>query len=136
LSPPSNPPSQAREFFIHGVAADGRPFRPSDWAERLAGVLACYRPGGASSSRHGPIGYSPYVRPVVIGGTRCVVVDERLREVELLAFEFALNFARDNGLPVTEACSLPEPEEAGPPDSEPAGRTDHSVVVVNRSAVI
>jgi hypothetical protein len=116
------------------VTNDGRPFRPSDWAERLAGVLACYRPEGATAGRHGPIGYSPYVRPVVVGGIRCVVVDERLREVELLAFEFALNFARDNGLPVTEACSLPEPGEAMTLAAQPAGPTSDKEVSVERSA--
>jgi hypothetical protein len=100
--------SQSREYFIHGVTADGRPFRPSDWAERLAGVLSCYRPGGVRTGRDAFIGYSPYVRPVVIGGIRCVVVDERLKELEVMAFEFVLNFAQDNGLPVLEGCSIPE----------------------------
>jgi hypothetical protein len=53
------------------------------------------------------LGYSPYVRPLTVGNVKCVVVDERLREIEPLAFDFALNFARDNDLPVTEGCSLP-----------------------------
>jgi hypothetical protein len=101
--------SQSREYFIHGVTSDGRPFRPSDWAERLAGVLSCYRPGGVRTGRDALIGYSSYVRPVVIGGIKCVVVDERLKELELMAFEFALNFAQDNGLPILEGCSIPEP---------------------------
>ncbi|MFN7571619.1 MAG: DUF3579 domain-containing protein [Betaproteobacteria bacterium] len=96
-----------REFFIHGVTSDGRRFRPSDWAERLCGVLAPYRPGGAVAGRAGMLGYSPYVRPLTIGNVKCVVVDERLRDIEPLAFDFALNFARDNDLPVTEGCSLP-----------------------------
>ena len=38
-----------------------------------------------------------------------MIMDERLKDVELMAFNFVLNFAKDNELVVTEACSLPEP---------------------------
>lgn len=103
------PSPKARQFFIHGVTKQGRRFRPSDWAERLCSALAPYRPGGVGVGRDALIGYSPYVRPEMVGDMRCVVVDERLKEVEVLAFEFAMNFARDNDLPVTEGCLLPEP---------------------------
>lgn len=106
-------PSKSREFFIHGVTAAGRPFRPSDWAERLCGVMSCYRPGGAASGRDAHIGYSPYVRPTIVGGVKCVVVDERLNELEPMAFTFVMNFARDNDLPVYEGCSLPEAGRGG-----------------------
>jgi hypothetical protein len=71
--------------------------------------MACYRPGGMSGGRDAFIGYSPYVRPTTHGGVRCVIVDERLRDIEPMALAFVLNFARDNDLPVFEACSLPEP---------------------------
>lgn len=99
--------SEARQFFIHGITEQGRPFRPSDWAERLCGVLAPYRPGGVSAGRDAMIGYSPFVRPVTVGTVKCVVVDERLRDLEPMAFSFVMNFARDNDLPVTEGCVLP-----------------------------
>ena len=108
MSDPVGPASKPREFFIHGVTAAGRPFRPSDWAERLCGVMSCYRPGGIASGRDAHIGYSPYVRPTIIGAVKCVVVDERLRELERMAFDFVMNFARDNDLPVYEGCSMPE----------------------------
>jgi hypothetical protein len=104
--------SPPREFFIQGQTSSGRPFRPSDWAERLCGVMSCYRPGGIATGRDAYIGYSPYVRPTIVGGVKCVVVDERLRDVEKLAFDFVMNFARDNDLPVVEACSLPQPAAA------------------------
>ena len=38
--------TQPREFFIQGLTRDGKPFRPSDWAERLAGAMSCFRPDG------------------------------------------------------------------------------------------
>lgn len=105
-------PPKEREFFIHGVTVHGKTFRPSDWAERLCSVMAPYRPGGIASGRDAFIGYSPYVRPVTVGGVKCVVVNERLKDVEAMAFEFVLNFARDNELPVYEGCVLPEPPAA------------------------
>ena len=105
---PTTTTDKPRQFFVHGVTSDGRPFRPSDWAERLAGVLSCYRPGGMVSGRDAFIGYSPYVRPMVIGGVKCIVVDERLRGIERMAFDFVLNFAKDNDLAVYEGCVMPE----------------------------
>ena len=112
-SPPPDTDIKPRQFFVHGVTSDGRTFRPSDWAERLAGVLSCYRPGGLATGRDAFIGYSPYVRPMVIGGVKCVLVDERLRDIERMAFDFVMNFARDNDLPVYEGCALPD-RPAGP----------------------
>lgn len=93
------------EVFIQGITRDGRTFRPSDWAERLAGVMARFRPGGAE----GPgahLGYSPWCLPTVIGGVKCVVVNRALREYEPMAWDFVMNFARDNDLQTVEACLL------------------------------
>ena len=102
---PDIPPSSNNlcQFFVRGITSEGRPFRPSDWAERLAGVLSCYRPGGMVSGRDAFIGYSPFVRPMVIDGVKCVLLDERLREVERMAFDFVINFAKDNDLTVYES---------------------------------
>lgn len=91
-----NPPP--RKYVIRGLTRDGRTFRPSDWSERLAGAMACFRPGGVATGAH--LGYSPYCVPRVIGGVRCVVVDEAVREVEPKAWDFVMSFARDNELGV------------------------------------
>jgi len=90
---------KVRQLIIHGVTEDGARFRPSDWAERLAGVMAPYRPAGTAGSH---LTYSPYVIPTVIDGTRCVVVDHRLRQLEPLAWKFVVEFARDNALRTEE----------------------------------
>lgn len=100
--------SNKREVFIQGLTLDGKPFRPSDWAERLAGAMASFRPGGASMGRAAHIGYSPYCVPQVVGGIKCVVVNEALRELEPMAWDFVMNFARDNQLQVADACLLPD----------------------------
>lgn len=81
----------AAEFLIEGITADGKPFRPSDWAERLCGVMAAF--GGDHRMQ-----YSPYVYPVTAQGVRSVVVDLRLEEIEPMAYRFLLGFAKDNGL--------------------------------------
>jgi hypothetical protein len=97
-----------RQVFIQGITRDGRAFRPSDWAERLAGAMSSFRPGG--QGRPGShIGYSPYCVPRVVGGVRSVIVSERLRDIEPMAWDFVMNFARDNELQVVDACLLPDP---------------------------
>lgn len=104
--------AKPREIFIQGITKDGRTFRPSDWAERLAGVMSCFRPGG-QMARDGHIGYSPYCVPTVINGVKCVVVNEAVREVEPMAWDFVMNFARDNDLQVAEACLIPDERAKG-----------------------
>lgn len=91
------------EFLIHGLTLHGKPFRPSDWSERLCGVMAVFRPGAAGGGRDALIGYSPYVRPVAVSNLKCVLVDPTLRELEPMALDFVVNFARDNALRVTTA---------------------------------
>ena len=99
-----------REFFIQGITKAGKTFRPSDWSERLAGALSSFRPKGSGIGAH--IGYSPYCVPRVINGVKCVIVNEALKDIEPMAWEFVMNFARDNHLQVTEACLLPDPPPA------------------------
>jgi hypothetical protein len=105
----NKPRTIAREFFIQGITSDGKQFRPSDWAERLCGVMSCFRPEG-SGGPHAHLQYSPYVRPTVLNGVKSVVVNEDLREIEPLAYHFVINFAKDNNLQVVDACLLPEPQ--------------------------
>ena len=83
------------EFVIAGVTLDGKPFRPSDWAERLCGVMSAF--GGDHR-----MAYSPFVHPITADGVRCVVVDLRLETVEPMAYRFLLSFAKDNELQVRQ----------------------------------
>lgn len=96
-----------KQMFILGLTQAGRTFRPSDWAERLAGVMAQFRPGGAKGPG-GHIAYSPWCVPTVVEGVKCVVVHSDLREAEPMAWDFCINFAKDNDLQVTEGCLLPD----------------------------
>ena len=92
--------SRPREVFIQGVTRDGRTFRPSDWAERLAGVMSSFRPGGAQPGSH--LTYSPWCIPTVIDGVKCVIVNRELRDFEPMAWDFVVNFAKDNDLKMSE----------------------------------
>jgi hypothetical protein len=104
----------ARDAVIWGFDAAGRPFRPSDWSERLAGVTSAF-------GQERKVAYSPLVRPVTVGDARAVVVGATLRDLEPRLHQFLLQFARDNGLVVERiAGALDDPSSLVPP--RPAGR--------------
>ena len=94
------PAATPRLFKIQGLTREGKAFRPSDWAERLAGALSSFRPAGSGIDAH--IGYSPYCVPRVVNGVKCVIVNEALRSLEPMALDFVMNFARDNNLVTSE----------------------------------
>ncbi len=95
------------DFIIQGLTSAGKTFRPSDWADRLCGIMSRFHPEALHGfDRH--LRYSPYVTPALIEGVRSVLVDGRLHELEPLAYLFLRDFARDNDLRVIEACVLPE----------------------------
>ena len=100
--------SKPRQVFIQGITREGKPFRPSDWAERLAGAMSSFRPGGVLGGIGAYIGYSPYCVPRLVDGVKCVIVSEELKGVEPMAWDFVMNFARDNNLQVVDACRLPD----------------------------
>jgi hypothetical protein len=102
---------QPRQILIKGITLDGGSFRPSDWSERLAGAMSCFRPEGASGGIGAFIGYSPYCVPRTIDGIKCVLVSEALRSIEPMAWDFVTNFARDNRLQVADVPALPGPNE-------------------------
>jgi len=90
-----------QKICIKGITSQGKPFRPSDWAERLAGVMAQFRPDGAAAAAS-HLAYSPWCFPTTLGGVKCVVVHSALRAHEPMAWDFVINFAKDNDLQVVE----------------------------------
>ena len=78
-------------IVIEGVDLRGHKFRPSDWAERIAAILASY-----DEDRR--LRYSKDVSPCTIKGVRCLVVasDMELRNPE--GYKFIMQFADDNHL--------------------------------------
>ncbi len=87
-------PFEHEEFCIRGLTRAGAVFRPGDWAERLCRVMGSY---GSTADAV----YSPHVFPVRAAGVKCVVVRKRLQQIAPMAYEFLVNFARDNELQTT-----------------------------------
>jgi len=87
----SAPAAPAKDAIIWGATKDGRPFRPSDWAERLAGLTSAF-------GLERRLAYSPLVRPMWIGGVKAVVIGAALAQLDPRFHQFLLQFARDNEL--------------------------------------
>lgn len=82
-------------FTIVGLTREGKRFRPSDWAERLCGVMSAF---GAEKRMK----YSPYVSPCTYNNEKAVFIDMQLHALEPMAYKFMANFAHDNDLQVVE----------------------------------
>ncbi|OHX11822.1 DUF3579 domain-containing protein [Chromobacterium sinusclupearum] len=87
------------EIVIQGLTSEGRTFRPSDWAERLAGILASF-------DTNQKLSYHAFVRPMMLEGVRCVAVDKKLEKIYPQIFQFLMAFAKDNDLRVVDCRTL------------------------------
>lgn len=87
------------DIIIHGTTTSGKVFRPSDWAERLCGILSSF-------NKDHRLAYHEWVNPVLIEKVRCVAVDAQLEEVNPAMFKFLMDFAADNDLRVMRAADL------------------------------
>ena len=102
------PAVEVDEFVILGTTIDGKTFRPSDWADRLCGIMSQF--GGDHRMQ-----YSPYVHPITSRGVKCVVVDIRIEEIEPMAYSFLMNFAKDNELQTRPGRIVKRPEDEAKP---------------------
>ena len=82
------------DLIIKGLTLSGQQFRPSDWSDRLCGVMSAF---GADEQ----LRYSPLVTPALRDGLRCVIVRRELAALEPRLFRFFLSFAVDNELQIT-----------------------------------
>ena len=81
-----------KRTVLVGLTADGRKFRPSDWAERMCGSLCTFR--------NRRMYYSPLLRPAIRDGIKCVLVDETLLLKEPQIHQQIFEFAETNYLTV------------------------------------
>lgn len=86
------------EVIIEGKTAEGKKFRPSDWVDRLCGMLAQF-------DRH-KVSYSPYLRPMMYKGMQCVAIKRTLEDKSPAVFRYLMQFAKDNNLVVTDCASF------------------------------
>lgn len=126
------------EIIIHGTTSKGKVFRPSDWAERLCGILSSF-------NKDNRLSYHEWVRPVLLDKIRSVAIAPKLEEINPSMFRFLMDFAADNDLRVMEYGALLEelgisPKEAAstveetPAPTEPTTSEISPVVAINTPA--
>lgn len=82
-----------QEIIIQGITLAGKPFRPSDWVDRMCSTYATF--GDDKKLR-----YSPYMKPKLVNNVRSLSVDMKLKEVNPAGFEQLIQFAKENQLSV------------------------------------
>jgi hypothetical protein len=87
-------------LLILGLTADGRCFRPSDWAQRLAAAATV---GCAYCVQDPQLPFNPMVRVVLHEGVAGLWLAADLADRDPLRYEFLLRFAEQNGLVVRRA---------------------------------
>lgn len=94
----------ANEIIIEGLTRAGKPFRPSDWVDRMCSTFASF---GVDKK----LKYSPYLKPRVANGARCLAVDLKLKSVNPEGFTQLMQFAEENQLNILDAAgnSIPTP---------------------------
>lgn len=86
------------ELIIKGITTQGVKFRPSDWVDRLCGLLAGFEQQKVS--------YSQFLRPIIYKDMNCVAVKKTLQEQSPDVFGFIMQFATDNQLVVVDCASF------------------------------
>jgi hypothetical protein len=79
------------EIIIEGLTRAGKPFRPSDWVDRMCSTYATFGPDRK-------LKYSPYLKPRLLNGVRCLAVDMKLKDVNPEGFAQLMHFAEENQL--------------------------------------
>ena len=92
---PKKHPEKTIEIFVQGLTRDGKPFRPSDWVDRMCSSFATF-------GENRKLRYSPYLRPEVLNGVRCLAVDLQLKVVNPEGFEHVMLFAEENQLNILD----------------------------------
>lgn len=82
-----------QEIIIQGITLAGKPFRPSDWVDRMCSTYATF--GDDKKLR-----YSPYMKPKLVNNVRSLSVDMKLKDVNPAGFEQLIQFAKENQLSV------------------------------------
>lgn len=84
------------EIIIEGLTRAGKPFRPSDWVDRMCSTYATFGPDRK-------LKYSPYLKPRLLNGVRCLAVDMKLKDVNPEGFAQLMHFAEENQLSMKDA---------------------------------
>ncbi len=85
------------KLIIRSVTEDGRKFRPSDWIERISTTMATF---GRDNRLH----YSNDVRPGMVDGEKCLLLENSVKESNPAAFEYIMAFVNANRLQMSQVC--------------------------------
>lgn len=99
-----------KDIIIMGITEDGKKFRPSDWADRLCGVLNQFIPA-SNREINAHLRYSHFVCTALLDGVKSVVIAGELDQVAPLAYQFGVDFAKNNKLQLANACFIPETKQ-------------------------
>ena len=88
---------QSCKLVVRSVNEEGRRFRPSDWIERISTTMATF----GDDHR---LNYSDAVRPRMVEGEKCLVIDPSLKETNPTGFEYIMSFVNANQLQMSEVC--------------------------------
>jgi hypothetical protein len=83
------------EITIEGLTRAGKPFRPSDWVDRMCSTFATF-------GENRKLRYSPYLRPEMVNGVRCLAVSMKLKDTNPEGFEQLMHFADENQLNIRD----------------------------------
>lgn len=83
------------EIIIQSNTRAGKPFRPSDWVDRMCSSYASF-------GEDRKLKYSPYLKPKVMDGVRCLAVDLKLKAVNPDGYAQLMHFAEENQLNVVD----------------------------------
>lgn len=90
----------SNEIIIEGLTRAGKPFRPSDWVDRMCSTYASFGPDRK-------LRYSPYLKPRLLNGVRCLAVDLKLKDINPEGFAQLMHFAEENQLSLKDGDGNP-----------------------------
>lgn len=85
------------KLVVRSVNLEGRKFRPSDWIERISAHSATFGPDHR-------LHYSDDVRPSIVNGEKCLVIDPALKTNNPSAYDYIMKFVEANRLEMNEVC--------------------------------
>jgi len=96
--------NQPEEIIIQSLTREGNRFRPSDWVDRICSSYATF-------GEDRKLRYSPYLKPEIMDGIRCLCVNMQLKTANPEGFEELMQFAEENKLNIldSEGESIPVP---------------------------
>jgi hypothetical protein len=90
------------QIIIESITRSGKQFRPSDWVDRMCSTYATFGPDRK-------LRYSPYLKPRVIDGVRCLSVDMKLKDVNPEGYTQLMQFVEENQLSIKDEAGNPLP---------------------------